>query len=383
MTGQGVANRSLSAHRLSVRSTLEDDQDGADSTISRSQSVCDDTSSELERVAALDPQAASRNSFRGRGALSRLVTLVVTLRDWAHRSLIEEEERPDSFLERFRGPELRPPPSRFSNTQTDANGNMDKAIKKKRETFVISPSDDMHYRWLFVIGGAVLYNWVLLVARACFDQLQTQNFIMWLVLDYLCDSIYILDTIYDLTKHGPSAVEPAWKPTNQNHPPPCNAWKRQRGKPPNTADIASLLQAGYQQRQQFQQQQQQLAMIIQLLSNLSSLPAPTAQPQPACSPPSTRVSCPVHCCPWLRAPEPRIGNPERFSGGNQVAGRSWRAAVSSLPCNPGLLPLKGRRVGYVITHLAGRARLWERAEFAARPQHVQPSTYSQRRCSRY
>ncbi|XP_048087573.1 cyclic nucleotide gated channel subunit alpha 2b [Alosa alosa] len=198
MTGQGVANRSLSAHRLSVRSTLEDDQDGADSTISRSQSVCDDTSSELERVAALDPQAASRNSFRGRGALSRLVTLVVTLRDWAHRSLIEEEERPDSFLERFRGPELRPPPSRFSNTQTDANGNMDKAIKKKRETFVISPSDDMHYRWLFVIGGAVLYNWVLLVARACFDQLQTQNFIMWLVLDYLCDSIYILDTIVRL-----------------------------------------------------------------------------------------------------------------------------------------------------------------------------------------
>ncbi|XP_062393378.1 cyclic nucleotide gated channel subunit alpha 2b [Sardina pilchardus] len=198
MTGQGAVNRSLSAHRLSVRSALEDDLDGADSTISRSQSVCDDTSSELERVADLDPQAPSRNSFRGRGALSRLVNLVVTLRDWAHRSLVEEEERPDSFLERFRGPELRPPPSRISNTQTDANGNMDKAIKKKRETFVISPSDDIYYRWLFVIAFAVLYNWVLLVARACFDQLQTHNLIMWLVLDYFCDSIYILDTIVRL-----------------------------------------------------------------------------------------------------------------------------------------------------------------------------------------
>lgn len=117
----------------------------------RSQSACDDTSSELQRVAALEPQdALSRNSFRGRGALSRfriypipnmrihirtsldnsflscvarLVSLVVTLRDWAHRSLIEEEERPDSFLERFRGPEVRAPPSRRSNNQPDANGN--------------------------------------------------------------------------------------------------------------------------------------------------------------------------------------------------------------------------------------------------------------------
>lgn len=117
----------------------------------RSQSACDDTSSELQRVAALEPQdAPSRNSFRGRGALSRfriytnmhtyiltcaslnkcflfcvarLVSLVVILRDWAHRSLIEEEERPDSFLERFRGPEVRAPPSRISNNQPDANGN--------------------------------------------------------------------------------------------------------------------------------------------------------------------------------------------------------------------------------------------------------------------
>ncbi len=55
--------------------------------------------------------------------VARLVSLVVILRDWAHRSLIEEEERPDSFLERFRGPEVQAPPSRRSNNQPDANGN--------------------------------------------------------------------------------------------------------------------------------------------------------------------------------------------------------------------------------------------------------------------
>lgn len=32
---------------------------------------------------------------------------MVVLREWAHKSLKEEEERPDSFLERFRGPDLQ------------------------------------------------------------------------------------------------------------------------------------------------------------------------------------------------------------------------------------------------------------------------------------
>ncbi|XP_030648161.1 cyclic nucleotide gated channel subunit alpha 2b [Chanos chanos] len=199
MTGQAAVERSLSSHRLSVRSTLDEELDQGESTLSRTQSVCDDTSSELQRIAALHPRdGTSRNSFRGRGALSRLVNLVVTLREWAHRSLLEEEERPDSFLERFRGPEIQAPPSRISNNQ-DTNGNETKgSSKKKREIFVISPSDDRYYYWLFVIAVAVLYNWVLLVARACFDQLQTENYILWLVLDYFCDVMYFVDTFIHL-----------------------------------------------------------------------------------------------------------------------------------------------------------------------------------------
>ncbi|XP_026066495.1 cyclic nucleotide gated channel subunit alpha 2b isoform X3 [Carassius auratus] len=158
MTGQSAAEGSPCSHRLSVQNQ-EDEQDRAESVLSRSQSACDDTSSELQRVAALEPQdAPSRNSFRGRGALSRLVSLVVILRDWAHRSLIEEEERPDSFLERFRGPEVRAPPSQRSNHQPDANGNT-KGITK-----------------------------------ACFDQLQAENPVVWLVFDYLCDIVYIMDS---------------------------------------------------------------------------------------------------------------------------------------------------------------------------------------------
>uniref|UniRef100_A0A672JKD9 Cyclic nucleotide-binding domain-containing protein n=2 Tax=Salarias fasciatus TaxID=181472 RepID=A0A672JKD9_SALFA len=195
MTGQ-VAERDRSPHNLSVKTALEEEADRAESILSRVPSVCDDTSSELQRVAALDPHGGnSRNSFHRNGAISRLVSLVIRLREWAHRSLLEEEDRPDSFLERFRGPELRTAPSRISNTQPDANGNNAKGIfRKKWNLFVVSPSDNAYYRWLFVIAIAVLYNWFLVVARACFDKLQVGNYICWLVLDYISDAVYIMDT---------------------------------------------------------------------------------------------------------------------------------------------------------------------------------------------
>lgn len=43
--------------------------------------------------------------------------MVMTLREWAQKTLTEETERPDSFLERFRGPadmDLPGPLGRFS-----------------------------------------------------------------------------------------------------------------------------------------------------------------------------------------------------------------------------------------------------------------------------
>ena len=50
--------------------------------------------------------------------------MVMTLREWAHKGLAEEAERPDSFLERFRGPapmDMQAPPSRFSHARTDSD----------------------------------------------------------------------------------------------------------------------------------------------------------------------------------------------------------------------------------------------------------------------
>lgn len=33
----------------------------------------------------------------------------------------------------------------------------------------------------------------IFICRACFDELQMRNVLVWLVLDYVCDGVYILD----------------------------------------------------------------------------------------------------------------------------------------------------------------------------------------------
>ncbi|MBN3273573.1 CNGA2 protein, partial [Polyodon spathula] len=191
-----IESNQLSNHRLSVKTTTDEELECMDHTLSRAQSMCDDTSSELQRVASLDPNGLhSQNSFQGRGALSRLVQMVVTLREWAHKSLHEEEQRPDSFLERFRGPELRTISSRVSNSRKDQEKSDSKGKdKKKKEVFVFDPAENLYNHWLLIIAIPVLYNWCMLIVRACFDDLQTENYILWLVLDYISDALYIMDT---------------------------------------------------------------------------------------------------------------------------------------------------------------------------------------------
>ncbi|CAK6982723.1 probable E3 ubiquitin-protein ligase IRF2BPL, partial [Scomber scombrus] len=97
-----------------------------------------------------------------------------------------------------------------------------------------------------------------------------------------------------------------------------------------SGDIASLLQVCHQQQQQFQQQQQQvqhqqqqLGLIVQLLTNLTPAVLPAglapaalpASPAPVSLPtsPAPESSAPVTAAAAF-APEPKIGNPERFNG---------------------------------------------------------------------
>ncbi|XP_039600620.1 cyclic nucleotide-gated cation channel alpha-3 [Polypterus senegalus] len=186
------------SHRLSVRTT-DDDIERLENGNSRVPSLCEDTSSELQRVISMETRGLSesrRSSFTGRGAMARLSQFIISLRSWATRHLDHEDQRPDSFLERFRGPELKEVSSRGSNAQSTM-GNPDqlgKIKKKKKEVLVIDPASNLYYRWLSIIAVPVMYNWCLLVCRACFDELQTDYIVLWRVLDYSADIVYAVDT---------------------------------------------------------------------------------------------------------------------------------------------------------------------------------------------
>ncbi|XP_027131155.1 uncharacterized protein LOC113744672 [Larimichthys crocea] len=134
-----------------------------------------------------------------------------------------------------------------------------------------------------------------------------------------------------------------------------------------TGDIASLVRLGHQHQQQFQQQQQriqgqeqQLAQVIQLLTQLTTPSAPVS-PDPGSQGPNIQV--PVRPAPALDAPEPKIGNPECFDGDPRQVRAFLTSCRVQFALQPRTFASEATKVGYVITHLTGRARLWGAAEF--------------------
>ena len=56
----------------------------------------------------------------------------------------------------------------------------------------LTPCDVMP-QWLGVVTVAVLYNVLVIVGRTVFWELQNLAPRVWFALDYVCDSIYLLD----------------------------------------------------------------------------------------------------------------------------------------------------------------------------------------------
>ncbi|XP_044525228.1 LOW QUALITY PROTEIN: uncharacterized protein LOC123241738 [Gracilinanus agilis] len=107
-------------HRLSVR-TMDEDLERVENGTSRAHSPCEDSSSELQRVITMETRNLSesqRSSFTSQGP-ARLSRLILSLRAWASRHIHHQDQRPDSFLERFRGAELKELSSRESYTQSN------------------------------------------------------------------------------------------------------------------------------------------------------------------------------------------------------------------------------------------------------------------------
>ncbi|XP_043323803.1 cyclic nucleotide-gated cation channel alpha-3 isoform X4 [Cervus canadensis] len=200
----------------SVRTT-DRDLDFIETGLSRTHLPCEETSSELQEGIAMETRglAESRqSSFTSQGP-TRLSRLIILLRAWTPRHLHQEDQRPNSFLEHFRGAELKEVSSRESHVQfnvgsqeppdrgrsdwplarnnTNTCNNSEK--EKKKDGIVVDPSSNMYYHWLTAIAAPVFYNWCLLVCRACFDELQSEHLMLWLVLDYSADILYGLDVL--------------------------------------------------------------------------------------------------------------------------------------------------------------------------------------------
>uniref|UniRef100_A0A8C9KKQ6 Cyclic nucleotide gated channel subunit alpha 3 n=1 Tax=Panthera tigris altaica TaxID=74533 RepID=A0A8C9KKQ6_PANTA len=196
--------------------TRDRDLDHVENGLSRVHSPCEETSSELQQEIAMETRrlAESRqNSYTSQGP-SRLSRLIISLRAWATGHLHHEDQRPDSFLERFRGDELKEVSSQESNAQSNVgsqeppdrgrsgwplarnNTNMcNNSEENKKDTMVMDPSSNVYYHWLTVIALPVFYNWCLLVCRSCFDELQSDHVMLWLVLENSADVLYGLDLL--------------------------------------------------------------------------------------------------------------------------------------------------------------------------------------------
>ncbi|XP_006629908.1 cyclic nucleotide-gated channel rod photoreceptor subunit alpha [Lepisosteus oculatus] len=72
----------------------------------------------------------------------------------------------------------------------------EKKEQPKKELYIIDPAGNMYYNWLFVITMPVMYNWTMIIARACFEELQHDYLITWFIVDYVSDLIYLADMLF-------------------------------------------------------------------------------------------------------------------------------------------------------------------------------------------
>ncbi|XP_026841636.1 cyclic nucleotide-gated cation channel subunit A isoform X1 [Drosophila persimilis] len=103
---------------------------------------------------------------------------------------------PDWFLEKF---------SNATNTDKIGKGcpMMDDAALSSEirgssalcNRLSVDPTLQSHYRWLAVVSLAVLYNIIFVMGRAVFWEINKSAPAVWYTLDYLCDFIYLLDTL--------------------------------------------------------------------------------------------------------------------------------------------------------------------------------------------
>ncbi|XP_026315804.1 cyclic nucleotide-gated cation channel subunit A isoform X2 [Hyposmocoma kahamanoa] len=95
-------------------------------------------------------------------------------------------KQPDLFLNKFSAQTFTDPEEPLYQAQSS------KLFCGLKLAF--DPTQSYHYHWLAMVSLAILYNVVFVIGRAVFWELDNLTFV-WFILDYLCDAIYVFDTI--------------------------------------------------------------------------------------------------------------------------------------------------------------------------------------------
>ncbi|KAI4896953.1 hypothetical protein NFI96_017918 [Prochilodus magdalenae] len=71
----------------------------------------------------------------------------------------------------------------------------DEKEKGNWREWVVDPSGEFYYAWLQVMIFPVIYNWVIIILRACFYEVENTYLAVWLTLDYFSDLVYVADIV--------------------------------------------------------------------------------------------------------------------------------------------------------------------------------------------
>uniref|UniRef100_F6TI96 Cyclic nucleotide-gated channel alpha-1 n=1 Tax=Equus caballus TaxID=9796 RepID=F6TI96_HORSE len=105
----------------------------------------------------------------------------------------EKKSKLDDKNENKKDPEKKKKKEKDKEKKKKEEKGQEKKEEEKKEVMVIDPAGNTYYNWLFCITLPVMYNWTMVIARACFDELQSDYLEYWLIFDYLSDVIYLLD----------------------------------------------------------------------------------------------------------------------------------------------------------------------------------------------
>ncbi|NXO39188.1 CNG3 protein, partial [Locustella ochotensis] len=111
----------------------------------------------------------------------------------------DEEERKRKKEKKSKPEKKKDGETQKNKDKKEKNKSKDKLKKKenievkKKDIFTIDPAGNIYYNWLFCITMPVMYNWTMIIARACFDELQHDYLAAWFIIDYVSDAIYVAD----------------------------------------------------------------------------------------------------------------------------------------------------------------------------------------------